>query len=136
MYQIRFRANRGYGPDLTFAQAAQAAAGDNDRGYWHGEYISVVAVYAERTVEPAAYQVIEKVHEAGEPVWGLEVTVNPRDERYAALAPAQVNWSALGTQDTATAQLFAELITLAAQIADAANAAPVPADVAAELARR
>jgi hypothetical protein len=53
----------------------------------------------------------------------VEVNVYGPREQFGTLAPATVNWSALGSQSPATAATYARLLTKAAEVAADMNRA-------------
>jgi hypothetical protein len=101
--------------NATIPEAIEALTGD-------ARYVYVVGCWVEGFEETVGYGARKRtiVRKVDEPVFGLEVTVNPPRDDYS-IKPAEVNWSALGASDVDTTLFYAQLLSMAANLATAAN---------------
>lgn len=109
----------------TFAEAVTALQGnhDGDGDHHRDVNIYVVGTYAEdHTEDHGPKRQIKR--KAGEPVFGLEVTVYGRRLGFGSAQDAEVSRGSMGSMDTKVTQLMINLETLALQLAIAANAEP------------
>lgn len=139
-YPIRLRIGSPHAGDratgqytnATFTEAVAALLGTHSGtgpgGYHQRTNVHVVATYAEAfTEEPPKHLRGGKgiTRSVGEPVFGHEVTVYGIDTAYGKPKAAQVSAGSIGAMDTTTAALHIDLLTLATNLAVAANTAPV-----------
>jgi hypothetical protein len=119
--QLRIRIGNSYAGDngvFTNSTMAEAiAALDETPVYVVGCYIKA---FEEEVGFGRSKRTITR--KTDQPVYGLEVTVNPKYSAFGGARQAEVNWSALGAQDTDTTLLYVQLLQVAANLAQCANA--------------
>jgi hypothetical protein len=111
---VKIRAQRHVGPDFGLARAAEIIAS--------GGTIHVVQVYAQDVKLPHG----KETRQAGVYVHGMDITVYGRRASLlaagaAARGEAEISWPSLGSSDTARAALFAQMMSIAAGLAETAN---------------
>ena len=112
--------------NATFAEAVEALRGTtDDDGEIRAQNVYVVGTYvqgfSENVGSVSKPRYVERLDD--QPAFGLEVTVYPPHNRWRTVEPARINWSALGSSDTETAAFYAQLLTMAVNLASAVNAA-------------
>lgn len=133
--QVRIRVGSAYDGEngvyrnATFAQAVEALQGTKDEdGTIRAQNVYVVGTYVQGFTEDLGTRTKPRPVErkTDEPIFGLEVTIYSLRSNYwgakGGVHPAEVNWSALGSSTPEVTTFYAGLLTLASQIAGAANA--------------
>ena len=119
MYPIQIRAGGAHGFEVDLTTAIRLATGVDPNVH----VVSVTAVHAEDTVigrhHPGS---TPKVMKAGEPLFGYEVKVLPRDIQYGRDVDAQVQIGGMASHSPEIGMIRAQCYLLACQIAAAANA--------------
>lgn len=117
--------------NANFVEAVKALQGTQDEdGEVRAQSVVVIGTYVQGFTENLGTSTKPRPVErkTDQPIFGLEVTVYPPRRNYwnrdeVKYDPAQVNWGALGSSSPEFTLFYAQLMTTAAQLASAVNAA-------------
>lgn len=141
---IRFRIGSEYAgsqetgefTDSSFAEAVAALQGDHSEEYHRDTPVFVLRVHAEtHTVEGDGKRTRTVTYQKGQPVFGERVTLYGRRPSFGTvMKDAEVSWGSGGSISTTEAREQLALMTLATELAEAANAEPPCAKCLAQIA--
>lgn len=128
-YPVRIRIGSAHAQEngvyqnADVAEAVDALRGSHvvhsDYSIHEGKTVHVVATYPETFTEKIRGKDYER--KAGQPIFGFDgITVYPRNKSFGP-KDCEINWSALGSSSPADTLLYAQMLQLAAMIADEAN---------------
>lgn len=112
--------------DSTFAEAVAALQGDHSEGHHKDTPVYVVRVHeTTHTVEGDCKRTRTVEYKAGEPLFGERVTIYGRRPAWGSVPKdAEVSFGAGGSTSTQEMRDNIAILTLATEIAEAANAEP------------
>jgi hypothetical protein len=125
--EIRIRQDHQQGYEIDLAQAIAYVRDGRDEDGDRVCRVVITEVYTEDTDGGLDCNRRPILHKAGEYVFGRQVEIGAREVRFGRSADATISWASSGQQTPAEAKVYAEMVTLAATIAEAANKAAAKA---------